>query len=283
LYFIVTGGIAKLPAGSNKVTAVPLPNDFRFGGQITADPAGDIYVAVYSLGQVRKLAAGTLTIVAGLENPAGYRQDLPTPEKATERRLGQPSVLAFDPKGDLYIGERIGTGQVYKLTVATGTIAGLTVDPFALNTRNGGISDRIPGRTPFTAASQVFPTALAVSPEGEVNISDFGHPVVWKNAAGVTTRVAGNGYEGFSGDGGPATSAQLSAAQGLAFDAAGNLYIAANNRVRKVAKKDGTITTVVGPSADPEKDWPNSMVFDRQGNLYTCGNSLKRIPAAELK
>jgi hypothetical protein len=65
-------------------------------------------------------------------------------------------------------------------------------------------------------------------------------------ATGVLTLVAGNGTPGFSGDNGPATSAQLYSPQGLAVDSASNLYIAdsGNNRIRKVS--NGVITTVAG-------------------------------------
>ena len=61
----------------------------------------------------------------------------------------------------------------------------------------------------------------------------------------IITTVAGNGSIGFSGDGGPATSATLGLPTGVAVDSAGNIYIAdgLNNRVRKVTK-DGVITTV---------------------------------------
>jgi DNA-binding beta-propeller fold protein YncE len=62
----------------------------------------------------------------------------------------------------------------------------------------------------------------------------------------VISTVAGNGTQGFSGDNGPATSAQLNQPAGIAVDSAGNLYIAdeGNNRIRKVT--NGVITTVAG-------------------------------------
>src|SRR6266542_3393856 len=84
-------------------------------------------------------------------------------------------------------------------------------------------------------------------------------------APGTLLIVAGTGPKGFSGDGGPATQAQLSAPFGLAFDAAGNLFIAelTNARVRKVTP-EGTINTVVGGGK-------------------TAPNKLNGIPAAEAK
>jgi sugar lactone lactonase YvrE len=65
--------------------------------------------------------------------------------------------------------------------------------------------------------------------------------------AGTLTRVAGNGSEGYSGDGGPAVRAQLSVAAGLAMDSAGNLYIAdSNNHRMRMVDPAGIITTIAG-------------------------------------
>ena len=90
------------------------------------------------------------------------------------------------------------------------------------------------------------PQGLAVDAAGNLYIADIGSLRVFKISNGVITTVAGNGTQGFSGDNGPATSAELSDPQGVAVDAAGNLYIAdiGNNRIRKVA--NGVITTVAG-------------------------------------
>ena len=81
---------------------------------------------------------------------------------------------------------------------------------------------------------------------GNLYIADSGNNRIRKVSNGVITTVAGNGTAGFSGDNGPATSAQLNYPQGVAVDSAGNLYIAdtGNNRIRKVS--NGVITTVAG-------------------------------------
>src|SRR6266568_3977830 len=89
---------------------------------------------------------------------------------------------------------------------------------------------------------------LAVDRQGSVYIADpDNHRVRKVNSAGIIQTVAGVGYAGFSGDGGPAAQARLNAPYGLAADPAGNLYIAdlGNNRVRKVSP-DGVISTVAG-------------------------------------
>jgi uncharacterized protein (TIGR03437 family) len=110
---------------------------------------------------------------------------------------------------------------------------------------------------------------------------------------GIISTVAGNGTPGFSGDGGPATSAQLSFAvgypSGLAVDASGNLFIAdpGNNRIRRVTPQ-GTITTVAGnggagfsgdggPATSGQLDSPGGVAVDASGNLFVVGLSDSRI------
>jgi uncharacterized protein (TIGR03437 family) len=109
-------------------------------------------------------------------------------------------------------------------------------------------------------------------------------------SGGVLTRVAGNGRPGFSGDGGPATSAQLNSPQGLAIDSAGNIYIAdtGNQRVRLV--KNGVIGTFAGTGiAGFEGDYgsatsanlhlPSAVALDGNGNVYIAdsANNVVRI------
>jgi RHS repeat-associated protein len=89
---------------------------------------------------------------------------------------------------------------------------------------------------------------VAAAPDGEVYYSDFyGNRVIKVDPDGTTHTVAGTGTGGFSGDNGPATSAQISQPTSIGFDAAGDLFILdqGNNRIRKVSP-DGTITTVAG-------------------------------------
>jgi len=105
---------------------------------------------------------------------------------------------------------------------------------------------------------------------------------------GVITTVAGNGISGYTGDGGPATSAELDVSGGVAVDAAGNLYIAGLNRVRKV-DQNGTITTVAGngnPGWTSGDGGPaisaalgvGGIAVDAAGNLYIIdGNRVRKV------
>jgi len=138
-------------------------------------------------------------------------------------------------------------------------------------------------RGPATAAQLAYPEGVAVDAAGNLYIADREDNRVRKVAAGsgTITTVAGTGIRGYGGDGGPATAAQLAIPEGVAVDAAGNLYIAdaANDRVRKVAAGSGTITTVAGdgtradggdggPATAAQLDSPEGVAVDAAGNLY---------------
>jgi sugar lactone lactonase YvrE len=110
---------------------------------------------------------------------------------------------------------------------------------------------------------------MAVDSLGNLYFSDSS--VVRKvDAAGIITTVAGNGSQGYSGDGGPATAAQLYDPTGICFDKAGNLYIIdkVGNKVRKV-NTAGIISTIAGSSASHIiLNGGNAIATDDSGNIY---------------
>jgi len=204
---------------------------------------------------------------------AGYSGDggqATNAQLATSYTIDQPGGgLALDSSGNLFIADN-GNGVVRRVSSsgAITTVAG--------NGTNGYSGDG----GPATNAQLFAPTSLAVDGSGSLYIADYFNDRIRKvSAAGVITTVAGNGTSGYSGDGGPATSAELGlyGIDGIAVDASGNLFIADSNngRVRMVAPS-GIITTVAGggtggdggPATNAQLNAPSVVAVDASGNLY---------------
>jgi len=143
----------------------------------------------------------------------------------------------------------------------------------------------------------MLPSATVFDAQGNLYFAETGNHVVRKlSSGGIITTVAGNGVQGFSGDNGPATAAELDSPAGLALDAAGDLYIADshNHRIREVAAATGIVATIAGTgvagfSGDggmataARLDLPTALALDAFGNLYVAdsGNHrVRRIAAA---
>ena len=172
---------------------------------------------------------------------------------------GRAGVISTPPRGR--IRARVSRPLAIGAAVASAAVAvllGVTLVLSWLSAMATGGSPRIStvagtGQRAFSpdgrrasATSLVRPLAVAVGPGGEIYIAE-GNRVREVRRGGRIATFAGTGAAGFSGDGGPATMAQLNMPQGLAADSAGNIYIAdtLNHRVRRVAV-DGTIMTVAG-------------------------------------
>jgi hypothetical protein len=154
-----------------------------------------------------------------------------------------------------------------------------------------------------TSADLETPSGVVLDGAGNMYIADGGHnkirivaPPVSPATSGIIQTFAGSGDAGFSGDGGPATTANLNSPTGLALDGAGNLYIAdtGNNRIRKVTPA-GKISTVVGngvagyagdnqvaDTVNTELNQPLGVTVDYAGNLYiadTSNQTIRRVDA----
>jgi uncharacterized protein (TIGR03437 family) len=150
---------------------------------------------------------------------------------------------------------------------------------------------------PATAALLSSPLAVAVDSKGNLYISDYGNNLIREVYAsnGTIQTIAGTSTPGYSGDGGPATSAQFALAHSLAFDAAGNLYIAdaPNARIRMI-NPAGIISTFAGngtfgyagddgPAAEATLYYPVGVTVDSAGNVYIAdyGNwTVRKVSAA---
>lgn len=186
---------------------------------------------------------------------------------ATAAMLGQPTCVAMDSAGNMYIGDS-QFNMVRKVTAATGIIsayAGVSTG-IAGYGGDGGLA---------TNASLYGPSGCVLDSAGNLYISDEANNVVRKVTAstGIISTVVGNGDEagtafgGSSGDGGLAIHAELNHPWGLAMDSAGDLFIAdtGNYRIQKVNASTGIITTVA--SLDNGAN-PEGLALDGAGNLY---------------
>jgi trimeric autotransporter adhesin len=188
---------------------------------IVVDKTGDIYIDDGDYDRIRKISnSGIITTVAG----NGFSVHSGDNGPATSSSLMEPNGLALDGSGNLYFAEysgscirKISTSGIITTVVGTGT-AGYSGD----------------GR-PATSAELYYPTGVSIDNGGNFYISDGTSSVIRKvDPSGIISTIAGTGDGGYSGDGGPATLAQLKSPSIARADVSGNIYIAdwANNRVR---------------------------------------------------
>jgi uncharacterized protein YjdB len=264
------------------------------GGQATAatckvsgpnafciDGAGNIYFCDANTSRIRKVTpSGIITTIAGT-GTAGYSGDgLP----ATAAQLNQPSGLAMDAAGNLYIGDinnqcvrMINTSGIISTFAGTG-VAGYSGDGFAAST-----------------ATFRNPYQLAFDSRGDLYIVDQHNCVIRKvtMSTGIISTVAGmfSTTGSFSGDGGPATAANLRFPNCIALDASDNLYISdnGNHRIRMV-NTAGIINTFAGSAtfgfagdggpataATAALYYPAGLRVDAAGNLIFCDAGNNRI------
>lgn len=234
----------------------PLLNaQFSQPSGVARDALGNLYIVDTQHHRVRKISAeGRISTFAGT-GTRGYAGDR---AQATAAQLDTPVGIAVDSAGGVYIADT-GNHRVRKVDSAgiITTIAG------------SGVRGRSPDGTVAIRVAIDTPAWLAIDHDGALVFSETGtHSVRRITSAGLLATVAGNQIRGFTGDGGLATSASLDTPQGIAVDAAGNIYIAdaGNHRIRKVSLTS-TITTVPG-SDDAIWRGLRGLAVDGQGSLY---------------
>ncbi|HTX34442.1 MAG TPA: NHL repeat-containing protein, partial [Bryobacteraceae bacterium] len=240
------------------------------------DSAGDLYIVESAASCLidKVTPDGTIHHVAGVG--CGFSGD---GGPAANAQLLFPQGIAVDSQGNLYIADR-NNNRVRKID-ANGTISTFAGNGQVGYSGDGGLA---------TSASLSLPASVAIDAGGNVYIADQYNDAIRKvNRAGIITTVAGNGTSGFSGDGGPATSASLDLPYGVAIDPAGNIYVSEQNnrRVRRVSVS-GTISTVVGngisnfagdggQATQAALDFPSGVKVDSLGNLFIADSMNHRV------
>src|SRR5438552_1240625 len=244
------------------------------------------------------MAAGDIYTVAG-DGTVGFSGD---GGPATSAELNGPAGVGVDGAGNLVIADA-RNGRIRVVAASSGSFYGQAMTAGDIYTVAGDGTQGFSGdRGPATSAELNGPFGVVVDGAGNLVIGDRDNNRVRVVAArtgsfygqamtaGDIYTVAGNGTSGFSGDGGPATQAELNFPLGVTVDSAGNLVIADtyNSRVRVVAARTGTfyeqamtaghIYTVAGngtqgfsgdggPATSAELDHPDGLAGDGAGNL----------------
>jgi hypothetical protein len=293
---------------------------------LALDPSGNLLIADTSNNEIRVLAASTGTFygramtggdlytVAG-DGTVGSAGD---GGPATAAELNDPTGLAVDGHGNVAVADLTGN-RVQVLAASTGTFYGRAMTGGDLYTVTGdGTAGFAGDGGPASAAEVSAPQALAVDQAGNLAVADTGNNRIRVLAlssgtdlgvamtAGDIYSVAGTGGPGgYSGDGGPATDAELSLPTGVTLDPAGDVIFSdqGNHRVRMVAAQSGTlfgqtltagdVTTLAGdgtagtsgdggPGPAAELDQPSGLVLDRAGNLVVAdaADNVVRVVAA---
>jgi uncharacterized protein (TIGR03437 family) len=241
---------------------------------VAADAAGNLYVADTLNNVVRKVSPnGTIANFAG-NGGVGSSGD---GSAATSAQLHGPQGLAVDASGNVFIADTLNA-KVRKVSASgiISTVAGSGTPGYG---GDGGAA---------ASAQLNLPIGVAVDSSGNLYIADFGNSRVREvSASGAITTVAGSGSNGYSGDGGQAVKAQLNGPQGVAVDAAGDLFIAdtENNLIREVTP-GGVISTVAGNgvsgysgdgglATSAQVGNPVSVTVDAAGNIYTVDASAR--------
>lgn len=245
----------------------------NFPTGVALDGAGDVFVADTQNNVIRDLVASTglMQTVAG-RGTAGSSGNGGNPTNAL---LNAPAGVFSDAVGNLFIADT-GNNLIREVVAATNTIQ--TVAGGGPN-GDGGLA---------TQASLSSPKGVFVDRSGDIFIADTGDNRVREviAATGIIQTIAGNGTAGFSGDNGPATSAQLHSPTGVAVDLFGNVFIAdtGNNVVREVLASNQQIVTYAGngtagssgnggAATSAQLNMPTGVALDASGDLFIADSN----------
>ena len=278
-------GTAGFSGDGGSATAAELNNP----SNLVLDSAGDIFIADTDNFAVREVTAASGDIQTNVGNQTlAYSGD---GASATNAELNGPGGVFVDGLGDIFIADS-DNSVVREVVASTGdiqTIAG-----------NALLGPGYSGDGAAATSAQLdSPEGIFVDSAGDIFIADTNNSVIREVAAatGIITTVAGSATlgPGYSGDGGPATSAQLNGPWDVFVDSAGNIFIAdtSNSVIREVTASTGSIATVAGstsqctqpgascgdggPATSAQLNFPNGVFVDLSENIFIADTLDDRI------
>jgi len=246
---------------------------------IAIDDLGNIYIADAGNYRVRKIdkSTGLISTIAGT-GTSGYNGD---GILATTAQFIEPDFVAVDPSGNVYVADPISARirKINKITGMISTIAGTGTAGY-----NG---------------DGILATSAQINAPEVIDFDEFGNIIFFDDfnqrlrkiaiSTGIITTIAGTGVGGYSGDGGPATSAEMGDCEGLDIDAYGNIYLSDGStpRIRKIDKSTGIINCIAGGGTSGLGDGglataaqlsnPEAIAIDQFCNMYIADFSNNRI------
>jgi trimeric autotransporter adhesin len=251
---------------------------------VAFDVSGNIYIADSGNSCIRMIAksTGIITTVAGIASSYRFSTFGGDGGLATSAKLSAPYGVTVDASGNIYIADT-GNDRVRMVTKSTGIITTLAGDGTAGYSGDGGQARLSWLRTP---------NGVAVDASGNIYIADsYNNRIrMVTKSTGIITTVAGDGSDGYHGDGRLATSTSLYIPEDVTVDASGNIYIAdtSNQRIRMVTKSTGIITTVAGNglsgysgdgglATSARLYFPSGVTVDASGNIYIADSGNDRV------
>ncbi len=277
--------------GGPATAALLRGSQFQDWGGLGLDGAGNLYLSEAHF--IRKIAAATgiITTVAGFAaHPSCWNYAGTTDISALTQCLWDIAGVTVNREGDLYLALST-VSVVLTIPVKSGLLEPLAGTFLAQYFSGDG--------RPAASATLAQPMGVALDKHGNVFIADSqNHRIRRVDAAtGIITTVAGTatqigGFNGYSGDGGPAAQAKLNTPTSVAVDATGNLFIAdtGNNVIRKVDAATGIITTIAGkgvagsggdggPAVLAQLKNPTGVSVDNSGTVYFSDSYNNRVRA----
>ncbi len=278
--YTISGGKAGFSGDGGPATKA----QFWYPLGIAVDGSGNVFITDTYENRIREITVSNDTIrtISGTGSSSFSGDGGP----ASSAALFQPHYISFDASGNLFVAD-MGNNRVREILASNGNITTLAGD---------GIPGYNGNNIPAVTAQLSNPCGVSVDDSGNVYFSDNGNNMIREiTKSGNILKVAGNGYGGFSGDGGPAGKAQFSGPDGITVNDSGYIYIADeyNNRIRKVNPVTNTITTIAGKgnagysgdggfATNAELFYPVDVAIDSKGNIFIAdmiNDRIRRIDA----